>query len=123
MPARKWANDPAPEALVPVVIVSSRDGHPVPPVRGAVALVKAATAAGWAVSATYALADVPQGWGRCRAAYRLASVGVRLRRGDVRGWACWYSTDEGPWKFSVAYLGRRKLGARGLLAVLGEVTS
>jgi hypothetical protein len=122
MPARKWADDEPQEALRPVVLVSSRDGHPVPPVAAAVRLAKAADAAGWTARATYALADVPQGWNRCRKDYRLASVGVRFARAGVRGWACWYEVDDGGWKFAVAYLGRRKLGARELTKALFEVT-
>lgn len=121
MPPRKWGDEQAQEAPRPTVLVSSRDGVKPPPVRAAVRLAKAAAAAGWEVGVAYALAEVPEGWHRARRAYRLASVGVRLRRGDVRAWACWYAIDDGNWKFSAAYLGHRPVGARELTAALLEV--
>lgn len=120
MPVRKWANEPEPPAPRPVVLVSSRDGVAVPPVAGAVRLAKALSAVGWAVGATYALADVPAT--SRRAAHQVASVGVRFTRADERGWACWYQVDDGKWGFSCAYLGWQRMGLRELTKALFEVT-
>lgn len=122
MPQRKWADDERTEAPQPTVLISSRDGVAVPGVRGAVQLVKALAAAGWEVGTAYALADVPMGWGRRRAPYQLASVGVRFSRDGRRGWACWYEVDGGGWRFSTGYLGMQKFGLRDLTKALFEVT-
>lgn len=120
MPARKWGNEPEAETPRPVVLVSSRDGAPVPPVAGAVRLAKALGAVGWSVGATYALAEVPDT--SRRAAHQLASVGVRFTRAAERGWACWYEVDGGGWRFSCAYLGMQRMGLRELTKALFEVT-
>jgi hypothetical protein len=104
------------------VVVSSRDGAPVPVVAGAVRLEKAATAAGWAARQTFALAELPQthtAAGELRhAARRLASVAVRFVRGQVAGWAIWHSVDDGPWRFVGARIGFAALGLRALTAAL-----
>ncbi len=121
MPARKWGDEQAPEVPRAVVLVSSRDGAPVPHVAGAVRLAKALGAAGWTVRATYALAEVPDT--TRRAAHQLASVGVRFARMGERGWACWYEVDGGGWRFSAGYLGVRRMGLRELTKALFEVTS
>lgn len=122
IPPRKWADDGTEVAPAPTVLVSSRDGVAVPGVRGAVSLVKALAAAGWEVGTAYALADVPHGWGRTRAPYQLASVGVRFALGDRRGWACWYEVDGKGWRYSTGYLGMQQMGLRELTKALFEVT-
>lgn len=114
MPARRWGDESAAEAPAPTVLVSSRDGAPVPAVPAVARLAAAAKLAGWAVRQTYALADVPAA-GR-RAAHQFASVAVRIQRGDVAGFAVWGSTDGGAWKFEGAVLGMRRLGARAFAA-------
>lgn len=118
MPARRWGDEPKPAAPAPTVLVSSRDGAPVPVVTGAVRLARAAEAGGWTVRQTYALADVPA-TGRA-AARRLASVAVRLGGPKGRGWAVWHRIDEQPWRFTEAHLIRtggsvEQLGARALM--------
>lgn len=126
MPARKWANEPEPEAPRPTVLVSSRDDAPVPHVGGAARVAKAAAAAGWTVRQTYSLADVPA-MPRMRA-HRLAKVVVRLARGQVLGWGAWCQIDGGPWRYDGGMLATRKpgggyagtlrVGARDLMAAL-----
>lgn len=119
MPARTWGDEPKPEAPRPRVLVSSRDGAPVPWVAAAARLAGAAEAAGWSARQTYALAEVPA---TSRTdAYRLATVAVRLERRGQRAWAVWCSRtgDGGPWRFADAQLatvgiGVRCLGARAL---------
>ncbi len=122
-PARKWADDDD-ETLpcVPTVIVSSRDGEPVPRVGAVARLAKLAEANGWTVRVTYALAAVPDRWHKngnlARAAHMLASVALRLARGAVRGFAVWTNEDDEGWRFDVAYIGRERIGARGIGARL-----
>ena len=122
MPARRWADDEPAEATPPVVLVSSRDGHEVPRVAGAVKLAAVAEAAGWTARQTYALADVPerryQNGNVATAPFRVASVAVRLSRGAQRGYALWRSVDEGPWRFADALLGFVGYGLRDLTAAL-----
>jgi hypothetical protein len=106
-----WASDvdDAPEAA-PEILVSSRDGAPVPRIAGAVKLAAVAQAHGWSARQTYALAAVPE---RSRkAAHRLASVAVRLARGAARGWAVWHKIDEGSWLFVCAFIGIERCGWR-----------
>lgn len=124
MPARRWAgNEPAEVAAPPVVLVSSRDGHEVPRVAGAVKLAAVAEAAGWSVRQTYALADVPerryQNGNVAKTAHRLHSVVVRFTRpDDFAGHAAWWRVDEGPWRFDGAQLGMARYGLRELTAAL-----
>lgn len=124
MPARRWAGDEADEAPpAPTVLVSSRDGHEVPRVAGAVKLATVAQAAGWTVQQTYALADVPDRYylngNLAKAAHRLASVAVRFQRfGDFAGFAVWHRLDEGRWSFASGMLGFVGYGLRELTAKL-----
>lgn len=119
MPPRKWAGDEEPEAPRPVVLVSSRDDAPVPPVAGAVRLAKAAGAAGWTVRQTWAVAVMPAT--SQRSSFWLASVALRLTRGGAWAVAFWYQRDGLQWKFATAHLGNRLVGARELAAALREV--
>lgn len=96
---------------IPTVLVSSRDGAPVPDVKGARSLQRSAEAAGWTVLQTYALAEVSAAYYATRPgvvkrpAYQLATVAVRLARGEERGYAVWASEDGGAWGFLTACLG------------------
>jgi len=114
MPARKWGDEPAPEPVVPVVLVSSRGGAPVPHVADAVKLAEVAEAHGWTVRQTYALAKIDDRYflnGRlAKAAHELASVAVRMARGAVRGWAVWHREGAGSWAFACAYIGATRYG-------------
>lgn len=97
----------------PKIIISSRDGHPVPAVRPAERLAERARAAGWRVRLTYACAEVPDhhyaNGNLARAAHRLETVAVRF---PGRGRAVWESTNAGPWRFRHAWLGLDELGLR-----------
>jgi hypothetical protein len=114
-----WASDvnDAPEAA-PEILVSSRDGAPVPRIAGAVKLAAVAQAHGWTVRQTYALAAVPERPRKAAhrlasvAAHRLASVAVRLARGAARGWAVWHRINEGSWLFVCAFIGIERCGWR-----------
>jgi hypothetical protein len=119
MPARTWRDEAAPVAP-PVVLVSSRDGAPVPKVgRSCNALVAAAEAGGWVVRQTFALAFVPERWylngNLAMAAHNLASVAVRLARGAVRAFAVWTRVDDEGWTLDCTYLRGRKVGYRDLV--------
>lgn len=120
MPRRRWADEPAPEAPRPQVLVSSYDGAEVPYIPRAAALARAAEAAGWTVGQTYALAEVPAT--SRRAAHRLGSVAVRLRRDRVAAWAVWYRVDSGTatgaWRFASAVLGLKCVGFRELVTAV-----
>lgn len=118
-PQRTWASDPKPEALRVRVLISSRDGAPVPPVPAAVRMERAAKAAGWQTVQAYALAEVPPA--SRRPAHRLESVSLRLMRGgQLAGWVVWYRASDRPscWRFEGAQLHMRRLGARELLAAV-----
>lgn len=116
-PTRMWHADAKPEALPPVVLVSSRDGAPVPRVAGAVRLVDAAEAAGWTARQTFALADVPEAHydnGNLRkSAHQVASVAVRLARGAQHAWATWHNENGAGWRFDAAYIGLTRYGWTG----------
>lgn len=92
----------------PHVLVSSRDGAPVPDVAGARRLAELARAHGWTATSTYALADVPErvylNGELATAAHHLATVAVRLVRGDVRGWATWGNAEGDGWRFVAAWV-------------------
>lgn len=118
MPARTWGK-PAPEAAPePVVLVSSRDAQPAPVVPAARRLAALAGGHGWAVRVTYALAEVPAQRGR--AAYRLASVAVRLARGGSRGVAIWYSRSDGAWRYASGLVDLHQYGLRALTERLAQ---
>jgi len=121
MPARVWDKEEAPTAP-PEVLVSSRDGAPVPPVAGAVRLAALAEKHGWATLTTYALAAVPErlylNGNVAKAAHRLASVAVRLAHGVVRGYAMWHNEDEHGWRFASAWLGTTQYGWRAFQEVV-----
>jgi len=122
VPGRRWGDEDTAPAEPPTVIVSSRDGEPVPRVGAALRLAKTAEANGWTVRLTYALASVPERFylnGRlAKAAHMLASVALRLARGAERGFAVWTNADDGGWRFDCAYIGPHRLGARDLPARL-----
>lgn len=120
MPARVWGDEETAPAAPPVVLVSSRDGAPVPIVgRSVNSLVAAAEAAGWVVRQTFALAHVPDRWylnGRlAMAAHNLASVAVRLARGAARACAIWHRIDDEGWTADAAWLNGRSVGYRELV--------
>lgn len=128
MPARKWGNDEEVADAAPVVLISSRDGEPVPVVVGAPSrLAKAAEAGGWTVQQTYALASVPLQYFKNgnvkRHSHLLASIAVRFQRAPAeRGWAVWTlavdtTGDIGPrgWRFaSPAMLGAERHSAKSI---------
>ena len=121
MPARDWGDaEPEPVEL-PTVLVSSRDGAPVPHVPAAARLEAAAVAIGWTARQTYALAAVPAT--SRKAAHELATVAVRLsRRVDGRrtGWglAVWHNVDGAGWRFAHAFVNGDMLGARSIVEAL-----
>jgi hypothetical protein len=120
MPARRWGDEEAAPLAPPIVLVSSRDGAPVPKVgRSCNALVAAADAGGWDVRQTFALAHVPDRWygngNLAMAAHNLASVAVRLARGAVRAFAVWTRVDDEGWTLDCTYLAGRKVGYRDLV--------
>ncbi len=100
------------EAYAPEILVSSRDGHPVPIIPGVVRLDAAAVAAGWTSTVTYARCRrgatylVTRPGELKRQAHELESVCVRLGRPDgSRGWAFWErESDRGRWGFSLAMI-------------------
>jgi hypothetical protein len=129
IPPRDWGDDEPEPAVVPVVIVSSRDGRGDPGAglvdnrraawRG---LAVRAAKAGWAVRVTYALAHVPDThWGHGglrKAAHYVHSVALRLARGAERALAIWRreTVDErvppDEWKNDCAAVGWRFMGVR-----------
>jgi hypothetical protein len=102
------------------VLRSSQDRGPVPTVRLAQRLAESAKACGWAARITYAIAEVPDRYfdngNLAKAAHRIASVVVRLRRmesdSDIRGWATWLAEDAGGWRFDHAYIALTRYGLR-----------
>lgn len=123
-PPRRWAGDDAevaPSAL-PVILVSSRDGVQVPPVRAVLAMTRLAEQHGWAVECTYALAAVPEQHylnGKIKhVAHHLGSIALRVRRGQVAAYATWYQVDREGWRFASAWRGHRAYGARAFTAML-----
>lgn len=119
---RQWDRaDPAPVER-PTILVSSRDGAPVPHVAGVASLVRVAEANGWTARPTYAKAAVPEqrylNGNVAKAAHELESVVVRLRRHGGYGWAAWHNEDGKGWRFAVAQLGLDQLGLRALTAEL-----
>lgn len=123
---RRWGPAATVTPPIPLVLVSSRDGHPVPHVAGAARLARLAEAHGWVVEQTYALALVPErrydNGNVAKAAHRRASVVVRLRRGTARGYGMWdhEGGGEGPgWRYSAGLVfapGRvARLGAKAIL--------
>jgi len=131
MPARDWG-DAEPEPIeLPTVLVSSRDGAPVPPVPAAARLEAAAVAAGWRVRQTYALASIPErrylNGNVAKAAHMLATVAVRMwRRLPAQvgrapaefGFAIWHNEDDHGWRFSHAFVNGDMLGARSIAEAL-----
>lgn len=106
----------------PVILASTRNrGVAVPPVRGAVALVREAREQGWRVGLTYVRAHVPQGCRQAPESYVLHSVGVRLERGEARGWACWYQVGDRGWRFNTAHLDGRRVGPLELARLLEAI--
>lgn len=98
------------EAYAPEILVSSRDDHEVPTLRGVVKLEAVAREAGWTSKATYARCRrgavylVSRPGELKRAGHELESVCVRLARdgGRSRGWAFWdRASDRGRWGFSL----------------------
>lgn len=105
------------EAPHPAPEVRARPAEPSEVPSGAAALRKAATAAGWASTATYA-----RGWtpGSLR---KVETLVVRLSRGNERAVACWETGPDGKAKADGAWLVRpqfRKLGVRELKAHLAS---
>ena len=99
----------------PKIIVSSRDGAPVPLVAGADAFKRHAELHGWRTRITYSCADVPAG-SRVKA-HRLESVCVRfwnISQIPTGGYACWERRDGGPWRFGGAQLDYVVMGVRAL---------
>lgn len=122
MPTRKWAGDePKVEAPRPFGLISSRDGIVWPHVSGAARLAKAARAAGWRVRETYAFVRLPSPtptelrW--------LASMAVRLQRGEASAWGMWRQADYAEWKYAEGFIGFRKAGARELTKMLFEASA
>jgi len=120
MPARDWGDaEPEPVEL-PTVLVSSRDGAPVPRVAAAVRLEAAAVAAGWTARQTYALARIPTT--SRKAEHELATVAVRMTRrdGGRAGWglAVWHNVDGAGWRFAHAFVNGDMLGARSIVEAL-----
>jgi hypothetical protein len=127
-PERDWGDEETEPVPVPYVLVSSHDGQGDPvavPARNAAwrSVARAATAAGWAVTTTYALA-----WSADRyylnghlakAAHHVHSVAVRLSRGAERAVAVWRGETVMPelplsgWSFQFGMIrgDLRKLGA------------
>lgn len=110
----------------PEVLVSSRDGAPVPHVAGAASLARTAERAGWTVRLTYACARVPAVLyvGTARAGlvrypeHLLHTVAVRLARGRETAAALWAHEDDGPWRFtSAAYRNPVEFGFPRLVGV------
>ena len=122
MPTRTWGDEPVPEPARPHILVSSRDGAPVPQVGAIERLVKAAEAAGWTVVPTYALAAVPDrhylNGNLAKPAHALASIAVWFARDGQWGWAVWHNEDDQGWRFIAARVGHGRCGARDLAARL-----
>ena len=122
MPTRTWGDEQPPEPAKPVILVSSRDGAPVPRVGAIERLVKVAEAAGWLTVPTYALAAVPDRYylngNLAKSAHALASIAVWFARDGQRGWAVWHNEDDQGWQFRCAYVGSTRHGARSFAAAL-----
>jgi hypothetical protein len=126
MPARVWpGQEPEASPDAPRVIVSSADNAPVPYVAGACRLAELALSNGWAARQTYALCNVPARLfksGRvAKPEHRLATVAVRMRRGDAFVFGVWASVDHGRWSFSGAW--SWKYGQMTLLQVRRLISS
>lgn len=134
-PERDWGDDEPAPAPVPYVLVSSRDGRGDPtevPNRNAAwrSVVKAATAAGWTASVTYALAWTADRFylnGKvAKQAHHTHSIAVRLRRGAQWVVGVWWGETTMPdlpvkgWSFQFGMVrGQlRSLGATEFKAAL-----
>lgn len=93
-----------------VIVISSRDGAPVPDVASARRLAAAAQAAGWNAKQAYALAVV--------GGIEIQSVSVRLDRGDEWARAVWLNKSRAGWRFEGAFVGLVRHGYRELIGGL-----
>jgi hypothetical protein len=115
MPARKWGDEPKPGPVAPVIIVSSRDGVPVPRVPAALRLVSLAETLGWRAVQTFAHARM--------ADRDVHTVAVRMVRNRRRAVAVWHSSTGEPgtgWRFQLGIIGARSVGLRELTERLQE---
>lgn len=135
IPPRDWGDDEPAPAVIPTVIVSSRDGYGDPgaaivanrraPWRG---LAVRAAKAGWTVRTTYALAHVPDTYylnGNLRKhAHYVHTIALRLVKGAARAAAVWArETFDGvcpgdEWACDMAMMGRSVLGLRAWTAAV-----
>lgn len=109
------------------IIVSSRDGAPLPRrmPAGAVKLLAQGAAAGWTVWPTYALSAVSdrlyKNGTMAKPGHYVHSVAVRLARGTDRAWAVWRAEAAScdiparGWKFADGWAAGERCGARSIV--------
>lgn len=134
MPTRVWGDEELAPAVVPLVLVSSREGRGEPggvSARSASwrAMTRKAEAAGWSVRLTYALAWIAdqfyQNGKLAKAAHHVHSIALRMTRGHERACAVWHGASLMPdppakgWVFDLGWVNGRKVTARSLVDCLG----
>lgn len=133
-PTRKWGDEEPLPPVVPLVLVSSREGCGEPAgvsARSASwrAVQRKAEAAGWTVRLTYALAWLADQFylngNLAKAAHHVHSIALRMTRRDERAVAIWHGQSLMPeppakgWKFDFAWIAGRAVGSVSLMDSLG----
>jgi hypothetical protein len=133
-PVRTWGNEEPAPPVVPLVLVSSRDGRGEPAgvlARSASwrAMRARAEASDWTVGLTYALAWINDqhylNGKLAKAAHHVHSIALRMTRGVERALAVWHGHSLMPeppgkgWRLDLCWINGRKVMSASLVESLG----